>query len=86
MVKARTALANSERSTISSTRGSVSPSALSCNSSHQAYVDLLKASYILYDIVLNCDNPQLLLEDEIRKMISDLSDVSQSADILLCSG
>ncbi|RAK93188.1 hypothetical protein BO79DRAFT_284684 [Aspergillus costaricaensis CBS 115574] len=74
LLKARTALANSERSTISSTRGSVSPSALSCNSSHQAYVDLLKASYILYDIVLNCDNPQLLLEDEIRKMISDLSD------------
>ncbi|GKZ16997.1 hypothetical protein AbraIFM66951_005725 [Aspergillus brasiliensis] len=40
----------------------------------KAYVDLLKASYILYDIVLNCDNPQLLLEDENRKMISDLSD------------
>nr|XP_001399651.2 hypothetical protein ANI_1_2538024 [Aspergillus niger CBS 513.88] len=74
LLKARTALANSERSTLASTRGSVSPSALSCNSSHQAYVDLLKASYILYDIVLNCDNPQLLLEDEIRKMISDLSD------------
>ncbi|KAL4785442.1 hypothetical protein BJX76DRAFT_366981 [Aspergillus varians] len=74
LLKARTGLANCERSTLVSARGSMSPSMTSSNSSHQAYIDLLKASYVLYDIVLKRQNPQSLIIDENRKLISDLSD------------
>ncbi|PYI08497.1 hypothetical protein BO78DRAFT_73495 [Aspergillus sclerotiicarbonarius CBS 121057] len=73
-LKARTALANSEMPSLVSHRGSASPSTVSWTASHQAYVDLLKASYILYDIVLRVESPQVLLEDENRKLISDLSE------------
>jgi hypothetical protein len=34
---------------------------------HQAYLDLLKASYILYDIVLEEEASSALLSDEDRK-------------------
>ncbi|KAL3452796.1 hypothetical protein BJX65DRAFT_292755 [Aspergillus insuetus] len=55
-------------------RGSMSPSSTSSTSSHQAYVDLLKASYILYDIVLKRQSPESLMIDENRKLISDISE------------
>lgn len=42
----------------------------------QAYVDLLKASYILYDIVLADTSLHAILTHENRKLISDLSEVS----------
>ncbi|KAL4920066.1 hypothetical protein BDW62DRAFT_177519 [Aspergillus aurantiobrunneus] len=74
LLKARISLANCERPTLVSARGSMRPSTTSSNSTHQAYVDLLKASYILYDIVLKRQNPQSLTIDENRKLISDLSD------------
>lgn len=75
-LKARANLANGERPSLVSPRGSTSPSTKSSNSGHQAYVDLLKASYILYDIVLKRLSPQSLVIDENRKLIADLSDVS----------
>ncbi|KAL4803420.1 hypothetical protein BDV18DRAFT_162984 [Aspergillus unguis] len=74
LLKARTNLANCERPTLVSARGSMSPSTASSNSSHQGYVDLLKASYILYDVVLKRQHPQSLTIDENRKLISDISD------------
>ncbi|GMG26244.1 unnamed protein product [Aspergillus oryzae] len=40
----------------------------------QAYVDLLKASYILYDIVLADTSLHAILTHENRKLISDLSE------------
>lgn len=43
--------------------------------SHQAYLDLLKASYILYDIVLEEEPSPALLVDEDRKSIVELSEV-----------
>ena len=44
----------------------------------QAYVDLLKASYILYDIVLADASSHTILTHETRKLISDLSEVSHA--------
>ncbi|PWY71710.1 hypothetical protein BO70DRAFT_298199 [Aspergillus heteromorphus CBS 117.55] len=73
LLKARTALANGERPSLVH-RGGASPSTMSWSASHQAYVDLLKASYVLYDVVLKREKPQELLEDENRKLISDLSE------------
>ncbi|KAL2809413.1 hypothetical protein BJX63DRAFT_358003 [Aspergillus granulosus] len=74
LLKAQTTLANCDRPTLVTARGSMSPSATSSSSSHQAYVDLLKASYLLYDIVLERQSPQSLMIDENRKLISDISD------------
>ncbi|KAL2863399.1 uncharacterized protein BJX67DRAFT_261294 [Aspergillus lucknowensis] len=74
LLKARTTLANCEKPNLVSARGSMSPSATSSTSSHQAYVDLLKASYLLYDNVLKRQSPQSLILDENRKLISDLSE------------
>ncbi|RAL13818.1 uncharacterized protein BO97DRAFT_387761 [Aspergillus homomorphus CBS 101889] len=74
LLKARAVLANADKTNLANTRGSVSPSTLSWSSSHQAYIDLLKASYILYDVVLRTGNPQELFLNENRKMVSDLSD------------
>ena len=42
---------------------------------NQAYVDLLKASWILYDIILKGDNLTPLLTNENRKLFYNLSDV-----------
>lgn len=50
---------------------------------HQAYVDLLKASYILYDVILRDDTSPDLLVDENRKLISDLSDVRNKANVFV---
>lgn len=50
--------------------------------SHQAYLDLLKASYILYDIVLEEEASPSLLVDEDRKSIVDLSEVSAFVSLL----
>lgn len=46
------------------------------STSHQAYLDLLKASYILYDIVLEEEATSSPLIDEDRKSIVEVSDVS----------
>jgi hypothetical protein len=43
---------------------------------HQAYLDLHKASYILYDVVLKEEEFPALLTEENRKLIADLSEVS----------
>ena len=43
---------------------------------HQAYLDMLKASWILYDIVLKENNLTPLQTDENRKLFYHLSDVS----------
>lgn len=45
------------------------------STSHQAYHDLLKASYILYDIVLEEEASSSPLVDEDRKSIVELSEV-----------
>ncbi|CEL04835.1 hypothetical protein ASPCAL05959 [Aspergillus calidoustus] len=74
LLKAGTTLANGDRPNLVSARGSMSPSSTSSTSSHQAYVDLLKASYILYDVVLKRQSPQSLMIDENRKLISDISE------------
>ncbi|PYH95253.1 hypothetical protein BO71DRAFT_377842 [Aspergillus ellipticus CBS 707.79] len=73
LLKARTAMANGERPSLVH-RSGASPSTMSWSASHQAYVDLLKASFVLYDVVLKRERPQELLEDENRKLISDLSE------------
>lgn len=53
----------------------MSPSVDSRSTSHQAYVDLMKASYILYNIVLKDERSRAILTDENRKLIADLSEV-----------
>ena len=59
-------------------RGSFSRSSDSRSPSNQAYVDLLKASWILYEIILKDENLTLLLTDENRKLFYNLSDVGFS--------
>lgn len=76
LLKARATLANSNRHTYVSPRGNTSPSTESKSTSHQAYVDLLKASYILYYVVLKDESSSALMTDENRKSIADLSEVS----------
>ncbi|KXG48423.1 uncharacterized protein PGRI_022930 [Penicillium griseofulvum] len=74
LLKARATLANCSRHNYVSARGSMSPSTESRSTSHQAYLDLLKASYILYDIVLEEEISSSLLVDEDRKSIVELSE------------
>ncbi|CAI7638003.1 unnamed protein product [Penicillium crustosum] len=74
LLKARTTLANCNRHNYVSARGSLSPSMESRSTSHQAYHDLLKASYILYDIVLEEEASSSPLVDEDRKSIVELSE------------
>ncbi|CAG8008204.1 unnamed protein product [Penicillium nalgiovense] len=74
LLKARATLANCNRHNYVSARGSLSPSTESRSTSHQAYLDLLKASYILYDIVLEEEASPALLGDEDRKSIVELSE------------
>lgn len=76
LLKARATLANCNRHNYVSARGSMSPSTVSKSTSHQAYIDLLKASYILYDVVLKDESSPVILTDENRKSIADLSEVS----------
>lgn len=52
------------------------------STSHQAYHDLLKASYILYDIVLEEEASSSPLVDEDRKSIVELSEVCAFVSLL----
>ena len=77
LLKARFNTRVEERSAYMSTRGSFSVSGASGGrpAINQAYVDLLKASWILYDIILKDDNDKASLRtDENRKMFLTLSD------------
>lgn len=78
LLKARFNTRVEERSQYLSTRGSFSVSGVSNggrSAVNQAYVDLLKASWILYDIILKDDNEKAsLMTDENRKMFYNLSD------------
>ncbi len=69
-------MSNTEKYPLTDARRSVSPSLESKSPSNQAYVNLLKSSYILYDIILKDDNLTPLLTDENRKLFYNLSDVS----------
>lgn len=75
LLKARATLANCGRHNLVSARGGIVIPSDSKSASQQAYVDLLKSSYILYEIVLKDENSPALLTDENRKTISDLSEV-----------
>lgn len=57
-------------------RESFSISTKSMLPANQAYLDLLKASWILYQIVLNGDHMASLQANENRKLLHNLSDVS----------
>lgn len=74
-LKARATLANCNRHIYVSARGSISPSMESRSTSNQAYLDLLKASYILYNVVLGDEALTGFLIDEDRKSIVELSEV-----------
>ncbi|KAJ5089664.1 hypothetical protein N7532_008348, partial [Penicillium argentinense] len=74
LLKARATLANCSRHSYVSARGSLCPSSDSRSMSPQAYVDLLKSSYILYDIVLKDKNGPAHFTDENRKSIAELSE------------
>ncbi|KJK60629.1 hypothetical protein P875_00053158 [Aspergillus parasiticus SU-1] len=74
LLKARATLASSDRPSLVGPRGSVTPPTGSWAPGDQAYVDLLKASYILYDIVLADTSLHAILTHENRKLISDLSE------------
>lgn len=78
LLKARFNTRVEERSAYLSTRGSFSVSGISSGGRpaiNQAYVDLLKASWILYDVILKDDNDKAsLMTDENRKMFLTLSD------------
>ncbi|KAE8362527.1 hypothetical protein BDV27DRAFT_159671 [Aspergillus caelatus] len=74
LLKARATLASSDRPSLVGPRGSVTPPTGSWAPGDQAYVDLLKASYILYDIVLADASSHTILTHENRKLISDLSE------------
>lgn len=65
-----------EKPQMANLRGSFSRSSDSRSSSNQAYVDLLKASWILYEVILKDENLTLLLTDENRKLFYNLSDVN----------
>ena len=78
LLKARFNTRVDERSQFMSTRGSLSVSGVSGGGRsgiNQAYVDLLKASWILYNVILKDDNDKVsLMTDENRKMFYNLSD------------
>lgn len=67
-----------ERLDAATTRRSVSVSVHGKTPANQAYVDLLKASWILYDIILREENITSLQTDENRKLFYNLSDVKSS--------
>lgn len=58
-----------------SSRGSVSVPGDGRSPANQAYVDLLKASWILHTMILREENFTTLTTDENRKLFQDLSDV-----------
>lgn len=75
LLKARATVANCGRHSLVSARGGVVMPSDARTVSQQAYIDLLKASYILYEIVLKDEKFPALLTDENRKKVSDLSEV-----------
>ncbi|KAJ5173056.1 hypothetical protein N7492_005649 [Penicillium capsulatum] len=74
LLKARNSLANCSRHHHVNARGSFGQPSDSKMTSLQAYTDLLKASYILYDIVLEDESSPALSTDENRKSIADLAE------------
>ncbi|KAJ5354672.1 hypothetical protein N7541_005716 [Penicillium brevicompactum] len=74
LLKARATLANCNRHIFSSARGSLTPSTESRSNGNQAYLDILKASYVLYDIVLAEAASPAPLHDEDRKCMVELSE------------
>ena len=64
-----------ERSEPADPRGSLCLSVDGKSPANQAYVDLLKASWILYTIILREENTTSLQTDENRKLYYNLSDV-----------
>lgn len=68
LLKARSTLRLYQIPSITNARGSFSNSGDSRAPSNQAYVDLLKASWILYDVVLKDDNLTPLLVNENRQL------------------
>ncbi|KAL9120549.1 MAG: hypothetical protein Q9187_002895 [Circinaria calcarea] len=74
LLKARFKMEFVERSQSSNKRGSISTGANSTVPSGQTYVDLLKSSWILYDIVLKEDNRNGLQSNENRTLFINLSD------------
>lgn len=65
-----------EKPELSNTRASFSVSGGSKTPANQAYIDLLKAQWILHTIILREDNRSSLMTDENRKLFHTLSDVS----------
>lgn len=74
LLKARFNTRVEERTQYMSTRESFSVSGEGKAAINQAYVDLLKASWILYTIVLTDDHKPSLMTDENRKLFYSLSD------------
>lgn len=64
-----------EQPEIISSRGSLSVPGDGRSPANQAYVDLLKASWILHMVILREDHTTALTTDENRKLYQDLSDV-----------
>lgn len=58
-----------------SSRGSLSVPGDGRSPANQAYVDLLKASWILHTMIQREENFASLATDENRKLFQDLSDV-----------
>lgn len=75
LLKARFNLQSSKRLDSTKSSGSSSASNDPKSPANQAYVDLLKASWIMYDNVLDGDNLSALQTDENRKLFYNLSDV-----------
>ena len=74
-MKARFHMQTAEKSPLTNTHENLSMSTLSSMPSSQAYLDLLKASWVLYDIVLSDENLVPLQSNENRKLFLNLSDV-----------
>lgn len=64
-----------EQPEFASSGGSLSVPGDGRSPANQAYVDLLKASWILHTIIFREDNTTSLKTDENRKLLQDLSDV-----------
>lgn len=64
-----------DRPEFTSSRGSLSVPGDGRSPANQAYVDLLKASWILHTMILREENVASLTTDENRKLFQDLSDV-----------
>lgn len=64
-----------ERPEVSSSRGSFSASGNGKSTANQAYVDLLKASWILHTVILSEENVSALTTDENKKLLFNLYDV-----------